>query len=52
MVSPVTALTVGDIMVTAQKLLWPTVRGAAPGTLEIWKKGSVSAATSSPVSVP
>jgi hypothetical protein len=35
MVSPVTALTVGDIMVTAQKLLWPTVRGAAPGTLEI-----------------
>jgi len=34
-VSPVTTLTVNDIMVTAQKLLWPTVRGAAPGTLEI-----------------
>jgi len=24
----------------------------APGALEIWKNGSVSAATSSPVSVP
>ena len=35
MVSPVTTLTVNDIMVTAQKLLWPTVRGAPPGTLEI-----------------
>jgi hypothetical protein len=34
-VSPVTTHTVADIMLTAQKLLWPTVPGAPPGTLEI-----------------
>ena len=34
-VSPVTTHTVVDIMLTAQKLLWPTVAGAPPGTLEI-----------------
>jgi hypothetical protein len=35
MVSPATVLTVSDLTVTARKLLWPTVRGAPPGTLEI-----------------
>jgi hypothetical protein len=35
MVSPVTTLTVTDIMLTAKKLLWPSVHGAPPGTLEI-----------------
>lgn len=34
-VSPATTLTVNDLTITAQKLLWPTVRGAAPGTLEV-----------------
>jgi hypothetical protein len=34
-VSPVTTHTVTDIMLTAQKLQWPTVAGAPPGTLEI-----------------
>ena len=35
MVSPATVLTVSDLTVTAKKLLWPTVRGAPPGTLEV-----------------
>jgi uncharacterized protein involved in outer membrane biogenesis len=35
MVSPATVLTVSDLTVTARKLLWPTVRGAPPGTLEV-----------------
>jgi Domain of Unknown Function (DUF748) len=35
MASPPTVLTVSDLTVTAQKLLWPTVRGAPPGTLEV-----------------
>jgi hypothetical protein len=34
-VSPVTTHTVTDLMLTAQKLLWPTVAGAPPGTLEL-----------------
>jgi hypothetical protein len=34
-VSPMTLLTVIDLTVTAQKLLWPTVPGAPPGTLEV-----------------
>ena len=34
-VSPVTTHTVADLMLTARKLLWPTVAGAPPGTLEL-----------------
>lgn len=34
-VSPVTTHTVTDLMLTAQRLLWPTVAGAPPGTLEL-----------------
>jgi len=34
-VTPRTTLTVSDLSVTARRLLWPTVRGAAPGTLRI-----------------
>ena len=34
-VSPATTHTVTDIIVTAQKLLWPTAPGAPPGTLEV-----------------
>ena len=33
--TPMTMLTVIDLTVTAQKLLWPTLRGAPPGTLEV-----------------
>ncbi len=35
LVSPATSHTVTDIIVTAQKLLWPTAPGAPPGTLEV-----------------
>ena len=34
-VTPTTLLNVIDLTVTAQKLLWPTLRGAPPGTLEV-----------------
>ena len=34
-VTPKTVLTVSDLTVTARRLLWPTVRGAPPGTLRI-----------------
>ena len=34
-VTPNNLLTVSDLTVTARRLLWPTVRGARPGTLRI-----------------
>jgi hypothetical protein len=34
-VTPATVLTVSDLTVTARRLRWPTVRGAAPGSLRI-----------------